>query len=351
MLVGVLLGGCNAVFNLDETGLVNENPRTLTFDNSDGDEDLVGFPVPVFLDSTRVNYEAVITPATDLRFHDPDTNADLPFEIEVWNPAGASVVWVRVPTINARSITDRILMYAGADSAGHEDTAVLWSDYELVVHGATAAFTSSAGRTFDVRPTDVTIAAGPLGNAVGFGKRTSELAYGSPNTQLFDDWEAFTFEVSIYLDYADGETIVGEPRVLENDAGAHLGRFLPRTNLPGVMVLQTDWTFASAGNELPTYLQAVLVTRRWAHIVYAYDGRKLWLYRDGLVSAVDGFAAISPILPAANSLRLGHSSDAFNGRLDEIRVSRKYRSPAWVYAQDLAQRDKLITFPRPGERL
>jgi len=50
------------------------------FDNRASTRDLVDFPVVVRLDPTRIDSDQVIDPGTDLRFHDPTTDTDLPFD-------------------------------------------------------------------------------------------------------------------------------------------------------------------------------------------------------------------------------------------------------------------------------
>jgi Tol biopolymer transport system component len=147
--------------------------RTLAFDNSTRTENLVDFPVLVKLDSNVIDYAKTHDQGWDLRFFDQDGTA-LAHEIELWDEAGTSYVWVKIPQIDASSSTDSIVMYYGnagvADSG--EDAAGVWSDYRATYHlnenpGATGTVSDSAGN-FDAVNAGSTDTAGIIGSAQDF---------------------------------------------------------------------------------------------------------------------------------------------------------------------------------------
>ena len=70
-------------------------------------EELTDFPVLVVLDSERISYTETLDEGQDIRFVDADGTM-LPHEIESWNEAGSSYVWVKVPSIPASSSTDTL---------------------------------------------------------------------------------------------------------------------------------------------------------------------------------------------------------------------------------------------------
>src|SRR5438067_2904405 len=75
----------------------------LTFRNGTRTVALDGFAARIALDPGTITYSAT---GADLRFFDSDDKTALAYEIEAWNPGGSSVVWVRVPRIDAASDTD-----------------------------------------------------------------------------------------------------------------------------------------------------------------------------------------------------------------------------------------------------
>ncbi|HLE03934.1 MAG TPA: DUF2341 domain-containing protein, partial [Anaerolineales bacterium] len=87
--------------------------RKLTFNNAAQAENLVNFPVLVVLNSSRIDYGQTQNAGQDLRFTDSDGVTLLAHEIEKWDEAGTSYVWVKVPQIDASSTTDYIWMYYG----------------------------------------------------------------------------------------------------------------------------------------------------------------------------------------------------------------------------------------------
>ncbi len=110
--------------------------RKLTFNNAAQATNLVGFPVMVRLDSGRIDYAKVQDSGQDLRFVDADNLTVLPHEIETWNEAGSSYVWVRVPQVNAASTTDFIYVYYGNPAAADgQNAAGAWdADFKMVHH-------------------------------------------------------------------------------------------------------------------------------------------------------------------------------------------------------------------------
>jgi len=69
----------------------------------------------------------------------------LPYEVETWNPGGASTVWVRADAIPAHEATTLWAYYGTQEGA--DDPAAVWAeDYALVEHFATSA---EAGDTIE----------------------------------------------------------------------------------------------------------------------------------------------------------------------------------------------------------
>ena len=349
LLIAVALAGCNAAWGLDETALLNENPRTLRFDNSASGKDLVDVPVLVTLDATRIRYEEVVDPATQLRFFDPETSTDLAFEIERWDPTGRSDVWVEVPQIDARSTSDHILMFYGADAGGLERPAEVWSSSEFVFHGIPERLASSvgdfAGTAVGVSRGDGIIAGAPRMTSTG----ESRVRFANSAT-LLDGWDAFTLEVWIYADYTPTTLPAGAVSVLGNGRSvdaAYLERYAPsvRTQLE----LTFDLFFEASGT-YPTSFLSFVPLQSWIYVAYTFDGRALWLYNNGAFADVSSSTMSTRLRTNAssNQLVLGATMDAFAGMIDEVRISRSYRDVDWVNAQYLSMTGKLISFAAPG---
>ena len=148
-----------------------------------GNETLSGFPVLVRL-STAISgfsYADIAANGADIAFgmDDGSVLTPYPFEIDVWNPSGTSLVWVRVPSLAAA--TSFNLYYGNGGSVANTPSAV-WTDYAGVWHmgenydastAATGLSHDSTANGLDATPTNggsgnlaqMTSAAGVVGNA------------------------------------------------------------------------------------------------------------------------------------------------------------------------------------------
>jgi hypothetical protein len=139
-----------AVTATNGAGLAGWSDRyVLTFNN--GDTELSDFVTLVRLNTTKIPdlYTKTQPNGDDIRFTTEDGDI-LPYEINTWNPAGDSLIWVRVPQIKAGTITSIYLYYGKADAPiGQNSTNVWWPEYRAVWHmepnGAIYPDSSGAG--------------------------------------------------------------------------------------------------------------------------------------------------------------------------------------------------------------
>src|SRR6185312_11166750 len=78
----------------------------ITFSGYNRGETLTDFPVLVRLSNSRqgFNYSHFASgTGGDLRFTDATGTRVIPHEIDEWNPAGESTVWVQVPALSSGS--------------------------------------------------------------------------------------------------------------------------------------------------------------------------------------------------------------------------------------------------------
>lgn len=346
LVIAVLCGsGCNAVFGLEPTDLVSVNPRTIVFDNRASHSDLVDFPVPIRIDPTRIVYQDVVDPRTDLRFHDPRTDVDLPFEIERWAPDDESLVWVKVPRITAGSATDSIEMYYGSIAQGTEAPGDVWTEFGLVVHGKTGTYQSVAGPIVGTA-TGVTAGEGPIAAALRFGATGEHRVVFSNSRPLLGGATQFTIELWLYADYEKASAMTGQPAILEQRDDLVGGRLFGWNGVEPVAAFQIDIDLTTATN----YTPELVPFRKWTQLTFTYDGTLLWAYRNGALADV-GLDGSGPMLAGATQdLQFGATSGAFEGMLDEVRLSRVYRSDEWIQAQYQAMTGGFVSFATAGSR-
>lgn len=108
--------------------------RKLTFDNSGCSENLTNIPVAISLDDTNFDFNLAQDDGDDIRFVDSDNSTALNYFAETWESDNETAIFrVKVPQIDANSITDHIYIYYGNDAAsnGEDMEGVFESDIKL----------------------------------------------------------------------------------------------------------------------------------------------------------------------------------------------------------------------------
>ena len=159
--------------------------RKLTFNTTGINTNLTNMPVLVKLDPSRINYALTKPNGADLRFIDANNTTQLDYEIATWNPGGVSTVWVKVPQIDANSITDSITLYFSNPAAlAAQNPALVWSNgYAAVWHFDTGLLDSTANANHGINQV-TTSEAGYIGNARRFDGSGSCFMAGWPPTAM-----------------------------------------------------------------------------------------------------------------------------------------------------------------------
>jgi glucose/arabinose dehydrogenase len=308
--------------------------RKLRFDNSAQAETLTDFPVLVTLDASRIDYGKTRPGGADLRFASAAGDA-LAYEIEVWNPAGVSRVWVRVPQITAGSTQDHVYMYYDNPlAADAQDPAGVWSNgYAGVwhLHGDLLDSTAHANHGSNNGSSN---AAGRIGDGQSFdGGDWIEVASSaslSITGQLsLEAWTALANPAQ-----------AGAPRVLSkknvwNDANGY--------NLEQKPAEANVTTVGSGGDYIRA--QGLSFDSGWHYLATTASGSSGRVYYDGVDRTTD--STLSALVAGTQPLSIGRASatgDYFTGSIDEVRISSVQRSAAWIAAQHRSMTDSFISY-------
>ena len=339
---------------------------TVSFTNYTGSTTLESFPMPVRLSEYDETSGTGIqgfrysdfkkADGADLHFADADGNL-LPSEVETWNTAGESVVWVSLPTL-APNGENKITAYYGWTFAPPVIPTDVWSNgYVAVWHmngDATAMLDSSNGGT---TLTEHSSNAGKnfygqegiVGTAVEFDYDGSHKGGIESRNHSFTlaGSSSFTIEAWAKQDVYDP---------VENPLNRNLG-YLAESQYGSPWV--TLWTWrdikTSAGKNGKTcftvydgslkqdgtanaqYLQNNNRTppwKQWNYQVVRYDGSRYMHNLNTEQLATLSCNSITNVSDTAiyvgNTSRSG--SDAYTGKLDEIRISSVRRSDDWIQA-------------------
>jgi Concanavalin A-like lectin/glucanases superfamily/Domain of unknown function (DUF2341) len=356
LLVSVLMSACSfgptpAGQNeptIDGSGLDGSIPdqgfrRRLTIIDAPATE-LVDFPLLVVLDASRIEYASTLPGGADLRFVD-DTGNVLAYEIEEWDPAGRSFVWVKMPRIPTTGETGVWMYYGDPSAVDGQRPAEVWSaGYVAVWHlGEAVTDESTAGQHADSTG---------HGN-VGLQRNNHGVhaAGGIAGVQDFDG-------SGDYVEVAPtGLAITGTTMTIEARA---LARSEP-TTWPHVVgggsdgrYWQVFWDPAGqgwcdryqvSGAKVENWTTAGTLGA-WASLASVYDGTAARMYVDGqlALSAPSTGTLDELVTPLAIGADLNLVPRDFDGLIDEVRISNVARSAAWVRAQHLAATDALIAF-------
>ncbi len=317
--------------------------KKITFDNTNSNlgvtsENLTNFPVLIKLDSgSDIDYSKIQDEGQDLRFSDSDGTV-LNYEIEKWDEAGSSYVWVSVPQINSNSDTDFIYTYYGNSGATDDQNATsVWnSNYKMVQHLEETSGTTTDDSTTNnndgskvssTEPSPTT--SGQIGSAQTFDGLNdfiqTPFAPSGFTAISFSVWANLTAVGSypMVMSYGTNGDNVTE---LRYQGGSGYIEFVRRSDNVGVL-----------GN-------ANLSGTGWHYFVGTTNGTTFSLYKDGvLVNSYTGAHNIN----AATTLRLGQRSDGsyfFTGSIDEARVADSVLTPAWVAASYKSETDDYIAY-------
>jgi hypothetical protein len=318
------------------------SPRRLVLDST-ASMALANFRVYVPLDASSIDYTAVTTPATDLRFHDETANVDLQFEVDHWNPAGESGVWIKVSALPPGT-SNNILMYFGAAANGISNPAQVWGgSYDLVNHMESSFGNSANATIYQGSPVNVATASGQIGNAATFaGTGDSQMTFSFGN-QLFDAWHAFTLETWLYPDYATlSDVPVDDPRIMDKGVSLTLGRLY----VSGADLLyQVDLHF-TGGNDV--FLAIPVPLRQWSYVVYTFDGSKVRTFLNGQqVDMKPMTGAMQMMQTDAEPYYLGDPVNPLAGALDELRIEQSARGIDWLQQQYRTMTRQMVTFTDP----
>lgn len=148
----------------------------ITLDNLDQAVTHTGIQVLVRLNSSRISYADTLAGGADVRFTLDDHTTVLSYDIESWNAAGESLVWVRIPTLAASSQRIIYMYYDNVSASTTESASATWSGYSGVWNmdksGANYIDATGSGKTGTPVGT-VTDVAGPTGSSISLNGSSS----------------------------------------------------------------------------------------------------------------------------------------------------------------------------------
>jgi glucose/arabinose dehydrogenase len=302
--------------------------------------ELTDVPVLVSLDASRIPYAEVLPNGADLRFVD-ETGAALPYEIESWDPAGASAVWVKLPRVASADAGSRVFLYYGNPNATDAQApAAVWSNGYAAVWHLGPELWDSTGHGNVGTPFGAVSVPGRIGQAFQFDGSSAYLDMGAGSTLAL----ASTLSLEAWVRVTDPNQnvysrILSKKLLWDSTTGYNL-EYNPALNYFSTLGSGADYLRAE-GVELDT---------SWHYLASSASGGAGRLYVDGVDRTTDG--TLAPIVAGSQPLHIGRRSgggEYFFGAIDEVRVSSVSRSAAWISLQNASMGDALFSYGEPEQ--
>jgi hypothetical protein len=324
-----------------------EARRKITFNNTAAGAAITNFPVLVKLDSTRINYSQTQNSGQDLRFVDADNTTLLSYEIEKWDEAGTSYVWVKVPQID-NTATDYINMYYGnASAVAGADATNVWTNgfigvWHMHDNAATTTVTNSTSQSgingTMTANTSTKTATGQVDGALTFNGTTDNVNVGS-NTSL-NITNNLTVSAWAKKNATNSTGVItqrGNPGVKGYAFG--IGDTSNSLCASTTMTASKYSLVNECVGTVPADTNQHLYTMVWSPNAQAYV--------DGAASGSAGANGTNIVTDTTDSLFIGEQSDntyPLAAILDEVRISNVARNADWNRAEYLTETDAMNVF-------
>lgn len=320
--------------------------QQLSLDNSAQASDLIDHPILVKLhasagDATNVDYSQIQDAGEDLRFVDGDGTTILAHEIELWDEAGYSYIWVNVPQIDGASSSDFISMYYGNATADDGQSATsVWNSGERAVLHMNGFTTDSSSFDNDGVVNNAFDANGIIAGAALFDGVDGDVNLGSDSS--IDDIFAGGGTISAWINPASlGEGGFGRIADKANTSFGSNGDGWA-FQVGGSGYLRFEHGFSSDFGAWRTSTGTVALNT-WQHVVITFDASSASndprFFINGVEQTVTQLQAPSGSArsDAALDLKIGNrsttSTRTFDGLIDEVRISDGLTNSDEVAAQ------------------
>jgi hypothetical protein len=308
-------------------------------------EPLTDFQVLVKLEPGTIDAAAAKSDGTDLRFVGAD-NMPLDHEIEAWNPGGTSWIWLRLPRLGPGATT--LSLYYGNPGAPAVPATGVWPEpYAGVWHLGGSGKDATAHGFDGAQMVGGTFVDGRLGKGLQLdgGKRDHialksdiKLVAGAPGC-TFSAW----INPTRIEDSVNGMIIMTVGKWFNANHNSYTDFNI---NASGQMISHVDPgpNMAASGYARILSDPGFVKVSEWTFVTYVIDlpAKEERFFKNGqLVSTKPPPAgkawAASFIDMVSTRVVIGAEEDVvshfYTGTMDELRLEKGMRAPAWIAAQ------------------
>ena len=300
--------------------------RTITIDSSKIDADLTNYPVMVKLTPNNFNFPKVRADGMDIAFYDTSNNL-LDFEREYFLTNSQGVFHVRIPSVSSSTNTTFKMVYGSGLATDLSNKTGVWDNNFVMVQHMGDSLVDSTGNGNDGTNVGTTVVDGLNGKSRSFNGSTTAISV--PNCTV--DGQPHTVQVfsqnnkTLYASSDTGNnrtTLYVSPGPVWNP-GLWITNVFVRSHAKGMYV---DTTVNAIGTKPHILGQVYKGTTDIKNIVN--EG-----VLGGTTTSYDVMYGTSIVF--GNETASGSASPyAWNGLIDEVRISNIARSDAWIKADD-----------------
>jgi hypothetical protein len=272
--------------------------------------------------------------------------------LERWEPAGESLLWVRVTKLNPQRNDEKIWLYFGCSDTGNDNASALWQGYAGVWHlNEPVTNGQIVGTHVD------STANGNNGGQRGNAGVAAQLGGGQqfvpndfiriPNAPSLDIQGAITLSAWVSLPTVNtGYAAFVSKYNLANRRSYQLYAF----DMQPRFVISQDGT----NTDIFVTSDTAFVPGVWHNLLGTWDGTTnsdaLSLYMDGVLVGKSAGPATATIFSSPDDAQIGCGflnagpAQCVEASLDEVRILPAPRSSDWVAAEDRSMRDSWITY-------
>lgn len=334
-----LLSGQTAKVNTPSLSLELKISLATDAKGIDLNSNLLGFPLLIRLDSSRVDFDAIDSTTPLLVFLVDSTKA-LPFHITRWNRVQKQAeIWVRMDTLYAQEAAQSITLRWDESQDFPSPTGKPFSSKD----GYLAAWHFDQGSNefrdagefgFDGNPIKVKDTMGSVGGGLWFDGKSSYVSIPGSTVGPLDITSADTITVSIWAHLSQANT----SRFV---FGKGASQFHLKYQYP------SGWLYelrdAASLSERTWGLVPFDTTSdkdKWAYLSVVQRGASMQIYKDGEIvvdSETQGSSSENKYMESTFEIGRRLNADAsfdqfFSGILDELHFSRVPRSAEWIRA-------------------
>jgi len=320
------------LFNYAGFGYVTTN----VLDGYTEPETLLNFPALVVLGPPLAGFsydQFLSVNGADLRVVGPE-GGELAYEVERWDPAGRSYVWVRVPELTNGTAVRLYWGKPGQAAPDYTTNGAVWGDgFAGVWHMTEKYVKDAARRGYDASYVNAPGAVSDTAGVIGVGQDYNAAAGNAYTTVGAINFTNLTLSAWVWC-----------------RDGSRTGVFMCKDGTPALGYGDLYFWQQNANLRFETFNwgQDVTVplantggggTETWLHLAATSDGVRQSFYTNGVLAG-SWWKATAPG-QNANAFQLAGSlkqaGRLHNGKLDECRAEWVSRSPAWIRASYLNQ--------------